>query len=130
MRVRCGLGQRDERVEGHETRQAICERHDRHVTSGDYALDVPMDKMSKDYDVAGTVEALGKLVPSNNDLTLESFLKEKIKNLISENDKHDVGYYYNRLLYSTGDAVPAILSDIRVSYTDNDGTKIVKSRTD
>ena len=100
------------------------------VTSGDYALDVPMDKMSKDYDVAGTVEALGKLVPSNNDLTLESFLKEKIKNLISENDKHDVGYYYNRLLYSTGDAVPAILSDIRVSYTDNDGTKIVKSRTD
>lgn len=100
------------------------------VTSGDYALDVPMDKMSKDYDVAGTVEALGKMVPSNNDLTLESFLKEKIKNLISENDKHDVGYYYNRLLYSTGDAVPAILSDIRVSYTDNDGTKIVKSRTD
>ena len=65
------------------------------VTSGDYALDVPMDKMSKDYDVAGTVEALGKLVPSNNDLTLESFLKEKIKNLISENDKHDVGFYYN-----------------------------------
>lgn len=100
------------------------------TTSGDYALDVPMNKMSEDYDVAGTVEALQKLVPSNNDLTLESFLKEKIKKLIATGDKCDVGYYYDRLLYSTGDAVPAILSDIRVSYTDNDGTKIVKSRTD
>ena len=103
------------------------------VTSGDYALDVPMDKMSKDYDVAGTVEALGKLVPSNNDLTLESFLKGKIKKLITDADRENklgIDYYYDRLLYSTGDAVPAILSDIRVSYTDNDGTKIVKSRTD
>lgn len=100
------------------------------TASGDYALNVPMNKMSEDYDVAGTVEALGDLVPSNNDLTLESFLKEKIKGLIATGDKRNVGYYYNRLLYSTGDAVPAILSDIRVSYTDNDGTKIVKSRTD
>lgn len=100
------------------------------TASGDYALNVPMNKMSEDYDVAGTVEALGDLVPSNNDLTLESFLKGKIKGLIKTGDKYDVGYYYNRLLYSTGDAVPAILSDIRVSYTDNNGTKIVKSRTD
>lgn len=100
------------------------------TTSGDHALNVPMDKMSEDYDVAGTVEILKDLVPSNNDLTLESFLKGKIKGLIKTGDKYDVGYYYNRLLYSTGDAVPAILSDIRVSYTDNDGTKIVKSRTD
>lgn len=100
------------------------------VTSGDYALDVPMNKMSDDYNVASTMDTLQKLVPSNNNLTLESFLKEKIKGLIKTGDKHDVAYYYNRLLYSTGDAVPAILSDIRVSYTDNDGTKIVKSRTD
>lgn len=100
------------------------------VTSGDYALDVPMNKMSDDYNVASTMDTLQKLVPSNNDLTLESFLKEKIKGLIKTGDKHDVGYYYNRLLYSTGDAVPAILSDIRVSYTDKSGTKIVKSRTD
>lgn len=100
------------------------------TASGDYALNVPMNKMSEDYDVAGTVEALGDLVSSNNDLTLESFLKEKIKGLIATGDKRNVGYYYNRLLYSTGDAVPAILSDIRVSYTDNNGTKIVKSRTD
>lgn len=100
------------------------------TTSGDYALDVPMNKMSEDYDVAGTVEALGKLVPSNNDLTLESFLKGKIKKLIKTGDKYGVDYYYDRLLYSTGDAVPAILSDIRVSYTDKHGTKIVKSRTD
>ena len=96
------------------------------VTSGDYALDVKMNKMSESYDVASTVKALDKLVPSNNNLTLESFLKEKIKT----GDKRDEDYYYDRLLYSTGDAVPAILSDIRVSYTDNDGTKIVKSRTD
>ena len=87
------------------------------TTSGDYALNVPMSKMSKDYDVAGTVEALGKLVPSNNDLTLESFLKGKIK----ADDKHNEDYYYDRLLYSTGDAVPAILSGIKVNYTDNDG---------
>ena len=87
------------------------------VTSGDHALNVPMNKMSEDYDVAGTVEALGKLVPSNNDLTLESFLKGKIKT----GDKHDVDYYYDRLLYSTGDAVPAILSGIKVNYTDKDG---------
>lgn len=100
------------------------------VTSGDYALDVKMDKMSKPYDVASTMDTLKDLVLSNNNLTLESFLKEKIKGLIKTGDKHDVGYYYDRLLYSTGDAVPAILSDIRVSYTDNDGTKIVKSRTD
>ena len=100
------------------------------VTSGDYALDVPMNKMSEDYDVASTMDTLQKLVPSNNDLTLESFLKEKIKGLIKTGDKHDVGYYYDRLLYSSAFAVPAILSDIRVSYTDNDGTKIVKSRTD
>ena len=99
-------------------------------TSGDYALDVPMNKMSDDYNVASTMDTLGKLVPSNNNLTLESFLKGKIKGLIKTGDKYDVGYYYNRLLYSTGDAVPAILSDIRVSYTDNNGTKIVKSRTD
>ena len=91
------------------------------VTSGDYALNVPMNKMSEDYDVASTVEALQKLVPSNNDLTLESFLKGKIENLISENDKRDVGYYYDRLLYSTGDAVPAILSGIKVNYTDIHG---------
>ena len=100
------------------------------VTSGDYALNVPMNKMSDDYNVASTMDTLGKLVPSNNNLTLESFLKGKIKGLIKTGDKYDVGYYYNRLLYSTGDAVPAILSDIRVSYTDNNGTKIVKSRTD
>lgn len=100
------------------------------TTSGDYALDVPMNKMSDDYNVASTMDTLGKLVPSNNNLTLESFLKGKIKGLIKTGDKYDVGYYYNRLLYSTGDAVPAILSDIRVSYTDNNGTKIVKSRTD
>lgn len=100
------------------------------VTSGDYALDVKMDKMSKPYDVASTMDTLKDLVLSNNDLTLESFLKGKIKGLITTGDKRDVGYYYNRLLYSTGDAVPAILSDIRVSYTDNNGTKIVKSRTD
>lgn len=91
------------------------------VTSGDHALNVPMDKMSEDYDVAGTVEALGDLVPSNNDLTLESFLKGEIKKLIKTGDKHGVGYYYNRLLYSTGDAVPAILSGIKVNYTDKDG---------
>ncbi len=96
------------------------------VTSGDYALDVPMNKMSDDYNVAGTVKILKDLVPSNNDLTLESFLKGKIK----ADDKYNKDYYYDRLLYSTGDAVPAILSDIRVSYTDNNGTKIVKSRTD
>lgn len=100
------------------------------TTSGDYALDVSMNKMSDDYNVASTMDTLGKLVPSNNNLTLESFLKGKIKGLIKTGDKYDVGYYYNRLLYSTGDAVPAILSDIRVSYTDNNGTKIVKSRTD
>lgn len=100
------------------------------VTSGDHALDVTMDGMLKPYDVASTVEILKDLVPSNNNLTLESFLKGKIKGLIKTGDKYDVGYYYNRLLYSTGDAVPAILSDIRVSYTDNNGTKIVKSRTD
>lgn len=103
------------------------------TTSGDYALDVPMNKMLESYNVASTVKALGDLVPSNNDLTLESFLKGKIKGLITDADrenKRDVGYYYNRLLYSTDDAVPAILSDIRVSYTDNNGTKIVKSRTD
>ena len=100
------------------------------VTSGDYALNVPMNKMSDDYNVASTMDTLGDLVPSNNDLTLESFLKEKIKGLIATGDKRNVGYYYDRLLYSTGDAVPAILSDIRVSYTDNNGTKIVKSRTD
>ena len=103
------------------------------VTSGDYALDVKMDKMSKPYDVASTMDTLKKLVPSNNNLTLESFLKGKIKKLITDADRENklgIDYYYDRLLYSTGDAVPAILSDIRVSYTDNDGTKIVKSRTD
>lgn len=103
------------------------------TTSGDHALDVTMDKMLESYNVASTMGTLGKLVPSNNNLTLESFLEEKIKGLITDADRKNergVDYYYNRLLYSTGDAVPAILSDIRVSYTDNDGTKIVKSRTD
>ena len=79
------------------------------------------------------MDTLKKLVPSNNNLTLESFLKGKIKKLITDADRENklgIDYYYDRLLYSTGDAVPAILSDIRVSYTDNDGTKIVKSRTD
>lgn len=101
------------------------------TTSGDHALNVPMDKMSEDYDVAGTVEILKDLVLSNNDLTLESFLKGKIKGLITTGDKRDVGYYYKptsilhrRMQYRR------FLSDIRVSYTDNNGTKIVKSRTD
>ena len=101
--------------------------------SGDYALDVPMNKMSDDYDVASTMDTLKDLVLSNNNLTLESFLKGKIKKLITDADRENklgIDYYYDRLLYSTGDAVPVILSDIRVSYTDNNGTKIVKSRTD
>lgn len=87
------------------------------VTSGDHALNVPMSKMLEQYNVASTVKALGDLVPSNNNLTLESFLKGKIK----ADDKHNKDYYYNRLLYSTGDAVPAILSGIKVNYTDKDG---------
>ena len=67
------------------------------------------------------MNTLGELVLSNNNLTLESFLKGKIKKLIKTGDKHDVDYYYNRLLYSTGDAVPAILSGIKVNYTDKYG---------
>ena len=63
------------------------------------------------------MNTLGELVPSNNNLTLESFLKEKIK----ADDKYNKDYYYNRLLYSTGDAVPAILSGIKVNYTDIHG---------
>ena len=63
------------------------------------------------------MNTLGELVPSNNNLTLESFLKEKIK----ADDKYNKDYYYNRFLYSTGDAVPAILSGIKVNYTDIHG---------
>ena len=94
------------------------------VTSGDHALDVPMNKMSEDYNVASTMDTLKKLVPSNNNLTLESFLKGKIKKLITDADRENklgIDYYYDRLLYSTGDAVPAILSGIKVNYTDKDG---------
>mgnify|MGYP000616825291 CR=1 FL=1 len=94
------------------------------VTSGDYALDVPMNKMSEDYDVASTMDTLKDLVLSNNNLTLESFLKGKIKKLITDADRENklgIGYYYDRLLYSTGDAVPAILSGIKVNYTDIHG---------